>query len=201
MTVHFEPGLHRYTDADGNILPSVTQLIGRWWPVDWGGVNVSVLARAAQRGTDVHEWTAMCDSGLITADLIGDEELQPYVDAWQKYVSLTGPVFTMIEASLGHSRWKYAGTVDRVAQLGGKTVVIDLKIGSKQSWHAVQTAAYSVLLEDEGVKVDAAFTVLLKESGKFAVEEHDLKRARDAWLCYLRSEQYRRAQKGMEWAA
>lgn len=197
MNVSFDAGLHRYTDADGNILPSVTQLIGRWWPID----RTFFTEDGAQRGTDVHEYTSMLDQSLITPLGIGDDDLQPYVSAWMDYVALTGPVFSLIETPLGHSRWKYAGTVDRVAQLGGKTVVIDLKTGSKQPWHAVQTAAYSVLLEEEGVKVDAAYTVILKSNGKYAVEEHDLKRARDAWLCYLRSEQYRRAQKGMEWAS
>lgn len=141
----FDADTHEYEDG-GVVLPSVTQILERV-----GIVNTAFFAQypeATQRGTDVHEATALIDAGSLTAADF-TEWIRGYVDSWELFKIDEGITsFDLIEQRFGSAELGYAGTADRVAIIGGRETILDIKTGRPAKYHALQTAAYAIGLFD-----------------------------------------------------
>ena len=82
---------------------------------------------AADTGTEVH---ALCeaiakgeDPGRIHPDLQG------YVDGWQAFITQHDPEFLWIEQTVFSEKHGFAGTMDSLAVIDGKNVIVDIKSG------------------------------------------------------------------------
>lgn len=170
MLVNFEADTHTYTDEDGKILPSVTQILQ--------GVGIIVptifAPGAAAFGTSVHEILECIDKGFMTAASFEDTDASGYVKAYTQFLTDTKFKVTSVELIHAHEEYRYAGTVDRIGLWPTSTqkCVIDLKTGSKQPWHALQTAAYAMLIDPAKPYNLERYCLYLKRTGKYKLEQY-----------------------------
>lgn len=118
---------HAYS-WEGRRLPSVTQVLRVL--DDFGDVPKDVLDFAAFRGTAVHEATALADRDDLDEESL-DPELAGYVAAWRRFREESGFEPLLVEHRVVNLQLGYAGTVDRVGQLGGRMALLDIKSGSR----------------------------------------------------------------------
>lgn len=165
--VGFDEGPHRYY-IDGAEVPSVTKIIG-------GGKRTYYPAGAAQRGTDIHELTALLDEGRT---LPGDQA-GPYIGWIRSWSDFKRDYqFKLIAAEcMGYSLGArpHAGTIDRIAVItppGGKEgrAIIDLKSGGKSPDHLLQVASYEKLTTSYPGEIEWLALVYLREQGDYSVE-------------------------------
>jgi hypothetical protein len=79
---------------------------------------------AAARGTDVHKAAEALALGTIPEV---EPEIEPYVEQYRRFLSDFAPEFLMAEAPVYNLTAGYAGTLDAIAKIDGKTVVVDMK--------------------------------------------------------------------------
>jgi hypothetical protein len=79
---------------------------------------------AAARGTDVHKAAESLALGVVPKV---EPEIEPYVEQYRRFLEDFAPEFVMAEAPVYSRKHGFAGTLDAVAKIGGKTVVCDLK--------------------------------------------------------------------------
>lgn len=166
MDLQFEPESHTYR-LGGRVVPSVTQLLKPIGP-DFSMIPADVLERKRQLGTAVHLACELDDDDdLDEAGL--DQVLLPYVQAWRKFKAETGAVVLVNEKQLGHDVLRYAGTVDRVVNVGAERWLVDLKTSADpHASYGVQLAGYEELLRHSArMQVEARATVHLRDDGTF----------------------------------
>lgn len=135
---------HTYTTAEGRRLPSVSRVIRPLTEAVYGSIDPEVLRRAADFGTAVHACTEYLDQGELDDESI-EPEWAPYVDAYRAFLVDFKPNYLGIELRLACE--KYAGTLDRYAEIDGDLWIIDLKTTSSIHPHVgVQLAGYDGLL-------------------------------------------------------
>ncbi len=180
---------HRYSDDAGNVYPSVTQVIGDYWPIDRRFYHES----GTRRGSDVHAITAMMDNSGLAAETaaVGDPVLLPYLRAWETYRTEYVGEIEWIEQSFIVEELGYAGTIDRVVRIGDRVRVIDIKTGAPEKWHELQQGAYALAAVLSGMNVSEIASVHLSQAGKYKVIPHTLDRAMSAWKALMQWSHYR----------
>lgn len=135
---------HTYTAPDGRRLPSVSQIISPLTDGVYGCIDRGVLRAAAEFGTAVHACTEYLDENELDEESL-EPEWVPYLDAYKSFLEAFKPNYLGIELRLACE--KYAGTLDRYAEIGGELWIIDLKTTSEIHPHVgVQLAGYEGLL-------------------------------------------------------
>jgi hypothetical protein len=174
----FDEPTHRY-ELDGVVLPSVTQILQVLGGYE--GIPKHILDIAAARGTAIHRATELEDLGTLDYGSL-DDELIPYLMAWQKFKDDTKPELIGIEVRGYHPLLKYAGGYDRTLVLGsgrykGTLSVLDLK----SSWQmmpatAPQTAAYQEMInaheKDKSNHVKQRLGLQLKRDGNYELHPY-----------------------------
>ena len=121
----FDEATHTYT-LDGVVIPSVTEICA---PITCGKYPpVGVVQQAAARGTRVHELCALYDMDALPDEI--EAELVGYVKAWAAFCRDYKPVWTHIELPLYgvlNTGLPFAGTLDRIGEIDGRTRVVDIK--------------------------------------------------------------------------
>lgn len=176
--VSFDAGLHEYKDPYGNVYPSVSAFIKEHWPLNTSMYKNGVAAR--DRGTEIHELTALVDTGAISLEDVQGTPHFVEVSSWVKFIERTEFDIIDVELPFINLKYKYAGTLDRLGiRKGGGLTILDLKTGAKAKWHVAQLGAYAYGLRDEGVDVQEAFAVYTKNGAR--PEKVDIERGCDAW--------------------
>jgi hypothetical protein len=140
----FDAGPHEYR-VDGVLAPSVTQIlsaVGAGWR---GPSNEMALAR----GAALHESVRLYHAGTFDAKNQTDgwtEIVKPYFDGFTRFMADTGFKIENCEVMVFNQRLFYAGTLDLVGKLHGKTVILDLKTGNGPASAGLQLAAYTMCL-------------------------------------------------------
>ena len=169
--IQFYPDTHQYF-VDGVEYPSVTTILAPIQLFDF--VNKDVLARAAEFGNHVHQACEMHDKGTLHEASL-HPALVPFLDGWKKFIFVMSPIFNLIESKVFSKKYGYAGTLDRVLVLGGKTVLVDIKTGVESPSFGPQTAAYRQAVEEmTAMKIHKRFTVQLSP-GDYRLIEHKSK--------------------------
>jgi len=148
---------HKYM-LDDKELPSVTTVLA-----EAGMYGNNFYTRdAALRGTAVHTACELYLHGRLD-DKTMDEELVPYVEAFKKFLSMSGFTLMFSEMPLYHSVLRYAGTVDMYGEYRGKFVIVDIKSGNPHPTHDVQIGGgYKPLLVNNKYQVDDAYKLYLR---------------------------------------
>lgn len=164
----FEPVKHEYT-VEGVKVPSVSE-VTRFLSdqIYSGDVDKNILERAAERGTAVHEASAILDAkGSVEID----ESMLGYIESYVSFVKERKPVWFNTEWAVHYDK-VFAGTLDRYGEIDGKRVIVDLKTTSKITGKhiAVYEAAqnlYRKALEHNGYEVDEIYILNLKNDGTY----------------------------------
>ena len=142
-TLVFNPIAHRYSIGTRELI-SVTQALTEAGLIDTRWFN----DEAALRGSYVHQAILLHVEGDLADDQL-DPVLQPYFAAYQRFLTESGFVVTACETRLYDDIVGYAGTVDLVGTLNGRSAVIDIKTGHCPSWVSLQLAGYARLLSKQ----------------------------------------------------
>lgn len=159
---------HVYRLGD-RVLPAVTDIL-----VGTGIVDTTWFTELGRwRGSAVHLACWYDDEGdLDEAQL--DPKLRGYLDAYRKFKAETGFKANAIETSLHNPMLGYAGTPDRVGELGdGRPCLPDLKSGAASKATRYQTVAYAACLKNPRTFV--RMEVRLKENGKYSLQVYEPK--------------------------
>ena len=193
MSLAFDPIAHRYT-YDGVEVPSVTSILTGVGISDYSRIPRDVLARAAARGTAVHEAIEYLLADDLDWSSVADE-IEPYVSAYVEWVRDTGWQPVQIECRLYHPTLRYAGTADQIGTLGGEMYVLDLKTSARPAeWWAIQTMAYRECLPDREVRRGA---LRLGRDGRAQFIPHDRDaRDRGVWHAAVTVHHWRGAHNG-----
>lgn len=152
--------------VDGHRKPSVTGIIKSAGLINDQWFNEA----AAWRGSVVHKCCELHCKGTLDPASV-DPAAQGYLDAWIKFKRNLGFIPTQIEQMSWSPSKDFCGTPDRFGYLGnGLPVVIDLKTGAAQKWHALQLAAYVQFVPDAN-KLQR-FTVQLAPDGEYKMVEY-----------------------------
>lgn len=131
------------------------------------------------RGTRVHK--ACLDFDLHRTDTSKKTHLitdAGYIDSYLKWMALVGMRWTKLEQARYSERFKFCGITDRIGFDGqGRAVVLDMKTGAKQSWHAIQLALYDILHDDLPWGVRRRITLYLQRDGSVAKTVEHTKRS------------------------
>lgn len=154
--LEFNKDLHQYT-FNGEILPSVSQVMSPLSSIKYGSIDPSVLEKARVRGTGVHE----AIDNYLTFGII-DDQYADYVEQFKTWINKSGMVVLANEYIVTNG--SYCGTVDLVvSDRYGKVYVVDMKVTSKihDDLLGVQLYAYRNLVE-QFVEISGCYVLWLK---------------------------------------
>lgn len=175
-TLTFDPTPHIYR-IGGQVVPSVTEALGgivpQWKASEW----------YLQRGTAVHACAA-----LIMRDQLQswDPQITGQVVACQAWKRDFSPRVLHVETQVYSLAYRFAGTIDLAADIGGRLVLCDWKSTLTRSvqW---QLGAYAIgMKETHGTTFREGFGIELRDHGAYQVgETYDLTRAGREFLAIL----------------
>lgn len=158
-----------YLSPSGNYVPSVTTILDAYpkdaafykWLKDVGQDADNIRDEAGRRGSNVHDMTERYDAGEEVT-FLNDQGWPAYkMSEWsmfERYVEFTktiNPTIDMMEAHMISDHLGFAGTLDRVIEIDGEKILMDIKTSnSLQPTHWLQLSAYNELIKENGVKVD-----------------------------------------------
>lgn len=166
----FDREKHEYF-LDGQRIPGISELLER------GGLVVGshyYTEASRVRGSAVH---AMCADFDMDA-LDPDWERSPYAGYVKAYISAMEtirPEWALIEVADFHPDYRFGGRPDRSGRIFGPLGVMEVKTAMKAKHHAIQTGLQSLLVA-RAPRIPPQrlprYALYLKESGKWALEEH-----------------------------
>lgn len=134
--------------------------------------RVATSNKAKDRGTAVH---SIVEAWKNIDEIVGqDGPYKRYAQAFKDFLDHHDIEIVEQERTVYSKKYKYAGTVDMVAKVNGKLMVVDVKTG-KNLYPEVQlqASAYANALKEEGVEVEGTSALLLKEDGKYKFETYN----------------------------
>lgn len=134
MIINFDEPTHTYTDENGIVLPSVTQVMQAR-----GLMQISPFCTGPDVGKRAHAACAELGRGHQVAI---EEDILPRVEAYLKFLEESGLEITAVEERVAHPNYHYAGTVDIRGILCDFPLIIDIKSGAKRASDELQVAAY-----------------------------------------------------------
>ena len=161
---NFDEEKHEYS-IDGKIIPSVTDICSPISSDRFNSIPQQILERARNRGSLVHE---LCEEYLLTGD-IEVEELDPevlnYIYSFVEWYKTYRPKILYTELQIFSE--EFCGTLDLVAEIDNKILLIDYKTTSvidKKSL-SVQLCGYKKLCEIKNIHIDECWVLQLKQDG------------------------------------
>jgi hypothetical protein len=158
-----------YKTDDGGFVPSVTTILECYpkgaayynWLKEAGKDADEIRDEAGRRGSVVHKLTEDYDTGeevqLVNKNGSIDYKLNEWA-MFERYVEFRRRfqfVTDCIELNIISKDLGYAGTIDRVINMNGERILLDIKTSNAiypSYW--LQLAAYRVLLYSAGIEVD-----------------------------------------------
>ncbi|RZV40221.1 MAG: hypothetical protein EVJ48_01645 [Candidatus Acidulodesulfobacterium acidiphilum] len=166
----FNEEKHEYSYG-GKQLPSVTTVIKEV-------LNITYPEYAiyhATRGTYVHKAIELWFKGVLDFKTI-DEAVKPYLDSFIKFQEKAKIEPVILEERFADKNISFAGTVDIVGKVKGKTYLFDIKTGLKQDSYNVQMAGYKKLLNDNDIDIDGIYILDLKPVGCKAIKVESIEK-------------------------
>lgn len=151
---------------DGVIVPSVTQVVGHAVGANYSGVPAAVLAAKAAYGTAMHEW---CEAWLKGTEMpLTDNDAAESAEQFKAICTDHGVKLLRSECIVGW-RHRVCGRFDILADVGGKTTLIDIKTNAKfpEEYLRLQLSTYALAVNETlGITVDALAAIWLPKKRK-----------------------------------
>lgn len=147
--------------------PRVTEVLKPFSNIEH--IPEKILKNAATRGTSVHALCASIAKGAWVPDTLIEEEYKGYVESFKLWANAQVKKFHVIEKRYTEESYKYTGQVDYVViGTDNEYYLIDIKTTSRpQKTHPIQMAAYTRLLQNEGIYVRGTMLIYLDKTGQF----------------------------------
>lgn len=153
----FDAAVHEYRRADGQVVPSVTQVLSAVGvSVDFESLRGMSIQMAAaielkrEIGSALHADAHAFDDNDLDWTTV-DPRVEPYLRAWAVFRENSRLTPATRERRVYHPTFGYAGTLDGIFTLPtGRVVLVDIKTGDPEdSGCAYQTAAYEAAYQFE----------------------------------------------------
>ena len=173
LNFDFENHIYRW---NGEIVPSVTQLLSEFKLIDFSGVPRDRLEFKRSLGVAVHYAIELLEQDNLDEESLSDE-IKPYVNAYKRFREVTGFEPRATENRLYSKKWRFAGTLDQqgihVTKIGGEEAIIDYKCTWKlYASCGPQLQGYKILFEENtGIKIKKLFGLQLKPTGHYEFQE------------------------------
>ena len=125
--------------------------------------------QAKEKGTDGHKWLENYVKAKIRkTDLPSiPKDIERPIKAFLEWEKENSPKWIASEARVFSPSHEYAGTLDALAEINGKLVLIDFKFANQISLeYYLQTAAYQNALEEFGIYPDRRLIIRLPKTEK-----------------------------------
>ena len=159
INLEFDRDKHEYRYG-GKVLPSVTTVIKEALNIEYPDYAIY----HATRGTYVHTAVEFYLKNILDFKTV-DETIKPYLDSFIKFQEQAKIEPILLEERFADNALTFAGTVDIVGKVKGKTYLFDIKTGQKQDSYNAQMAGYKKLLNDNDINIDGIYILDLKPSG------------------------------------
>ena len=187
--LQFNEQTHTYR-ADGEIIPSVTQILALSGITDMSGIPLRNLEKARIRGSFVDWACTLLDEGDLDLESL-DEKILGYVVGYQKFREdwQFKPHLIQHQCVGEWHGLKFGMTLDRVGLVtreeGTFRLLFDIKTPkvTSVSWQ-IQTAGYAEGLGGDGEDLPRA-VVKLSPDGSYCVINHTLESDFDVWHAAL----------------
>ena len=177
----FEAATHTYA-IDGRTVPSVTQVLNDLIPGFKAGEWY------LNRGQAVHACAALIAQGVAFDH---DPAIDGQVRAVRRFFAEVKPTVIAVERQIYSERYQYAGTLDLLADINGKWLVIDYK-ASESAALPYQLAAYSIALPPHR-QTRHGCGVIITEDGSYKMTKfYDLRLYQQGFLALLTAYNIRR---------
>ena len=133
---------------------------------------------AADRGGRIHSYTEAVHNGLVREPESLPDSVRPYAAAFEKFRVAFRPALILNECVVYNITHGYAGTLDRVYQMGEQVILVDLKTSANYYPEmGLQLVAYKNAEYQLGGEpmppVDRMMVVLLRDDGTVTATECD----------------------------
>lgn len=158
-------------EIDRTNYPRVSTITFPWSRSEYDGQPLEKVAKAAERGTEVH---AFC-TALVRGDFLPSPsaEVDAYVNGFKHWwSSLKNPQLILSEERLFDDTLKFSGQADIIYRVGDQTYLVDIKTSSRPSpvW-PIQLCAYAYLAKLHNYHIDGAMILHLRTSSKWLNEQ------------------------------
>ncbi len=176
VAFRFDALNHEYLDIDtGQVFPHITGMLEAtgWIDDRW------YTEESSARGKAVHRLSADYDLGALDVESC-ESRWRSWLLAYIKATQILQPVMLTVEEPLVHPRYRFGGRPDRIVKLRGHTMraatgVLEVKTGSAEKSHQVQTALQAILIADDyRLRPEAIdrHCLYIRENGKFKLTPH-----------------------------
>jgi hypothetical protein len=159
-----------YSTEDGGFVPSVTTILECYpkgaayynWLKENGKDADEIRDEAGRRGSVVHKLTEFYDAGYEVSLINPQGQIEYKLNEWamfERYVNFRSRfqfVTDSIELNIISKELGYAGTIDRIIDMDGEKILLDIKTSNAiypSYW--LQLAAYrSLLMNKAGIRVN-----------------------------------------------
>ena len=175
--LEYDDKAHSYK-VEGVKVPSVTRVVDGCFPKDLTHWALSigqeeydkVISEALEIGNDTHQWIEdYINYGHACTE--PEDYISKSVNAFLDWTTEYNPEWVDAERKVYCDKYKYAGTVDAVAKINGRIVVIDFKTSKKiyKPYHLQVTAYAQAIKRMDGLRRWPLGIILRldKETGKF----------------------------------
>lgn len=157
MKLIFNEENHTYTDENGNLIPSVSEIIRNWLGDKFVGIDAEVLKKAQEKGNKVHR--------EIEKYLLQNVEPKKPTYEFKTFKQIFKKEFvaTQTEQVLyGATEYgAYAGTFDLLDTINGNIVDIKTNYSLDKEYVQIQLSLYAMALRQNDVKVTQAYVIHL----------------------------------------
>ena len=180
--INLESGRHYELEGDERKrrYPSITSVLSAYSPEDFSSIPPRIRARAAERGTYMHE---LCEKYVLnelelpvkrSTDIRIAEAYNTGIDLFyqmKKILDSGIEAVYMSESKLKSDVYRIAGTIDLFARIKSKNIVLDYKSSTSRkdkesiTGYFAQGSFYSLAIEESlGVKVDGVMILISTEN-------------------------------------
>jgi hypothetical protein len=140
------------------------------------GLLTQTAQAGRERGTAVHLACQLLDEDDLDFDSVA-EEISGYLKAYQAFKKDSGFKPLKIEEGVYNRVYQYAGRYDRLGEIDGKIVLMDIKTGAIPKWVELQLLGYETAIVDMGRAfqnfvnpVEELFALQLRENGAYTLK-------------------------------
>ena len=175
MKTEFDPVTH-IGKVDGEIWPSVTQLLSEFKLVDFSHVPDERLEYKRILGTRVHYATVLIDNGSFDEDHAKENfpEILPYLEAYRKFRTIENFEPVHKENRLFSKKWRFHGAPDEsginLSLHNGYPVMIDYKCTyAMYPSTGPQLSGYDILIRENAKELGLDANLFRKQTKRYGL--------------------------------
>lgn len=173
---------------DGQITPSVTQVLKSVGIIDYSHIPAGKREASMRFGTAVHLAASLWDKKDLDEKSI-HPLIIPYLEGWKKFSADTKVVIIENEKPFYSAKYRYGFKIDRILRIGDRLTVADIKTSVDSQYGTdLQLAGYQLGYNEGKKRCEQAFdriAVHLNDKGSYKIIPYKNRNDVNEWLACL----------------